>query len=164
MTDLKLLEEIGSRKKPQVIPGGSKRSSLRVNLSAFPQVRRRQELNRMLLANGCGNGEPTNVKFRSTDLRLLVQIAEERGANANPLLRRQAITALSQFRELDAATALARLAQSELEHPSVRISARMALETLSPYLAGCIDVQYQKASTKPTGKKKKKIAPPRERP
>lgn len=162
MADLNLLDEILNREKPQAIPGGSERPSLRANLRAFPQVRRRQELNFILLANGCGNGGTTKVKFRPTDMKLLVQIAEERGSNTNPLLRRQAITVLSQFRELDAAAVLARLARSELEHQSVRISALTALHTLSPDLAYGIDVGYQKAETK-SASKRSKSAPPRDK-
>jgi hypothetical protein len=162
MADIKLLDEVRNPEKPRAIPGGNKRPSLRANLRAFPQVRRRQELNLMLLANGCGNGGTTNVKLRPKDLLLLVLIAEERGSNTNPLLRRAAITALSQFRELDAAAALARLARSELEHQSVRISALTALRTLSPDLAFGIDVGYRKAETKPA-RKGTRGAPPQDK-
>ena len=162
MADLKLLDEIRNQEKPSVIPRGSKRPSLRANLRAFPQVRRRQELNLMLLANGCGNGGAVTVKFRPTDLRLLVQIAEERGSNTNPLLRRLAITALAQFSEVAAAAAMARLARSELEHPSIRISALTALRALSPDLALGIEVGYQKPETKPANKSKKKSPPPKD--
>ena len=162
MADLKLLDELPKRQKPPAIPGGSKRPSLRASLLEFPQVRRRQELNTILLANGCGNGGMTNVKLRPTDQKLLVQIAEERGSNTNPLLRRQAINALAQFRDLDAATALARLAGSELEHQSVRISALSVLRTLSPDLARNIDVGYQKIEITLAGKRKKG-APPQDK-
>lgn len=162
MADLKLLDEIRNDQKPRAIPGGRKRPSLRAGLREFPQVRRRQELNQLLLTNGCGNGGTTDVQFRPTDLTLLVQIAEERGTNTNPLLRRQAIIALSQFRELDAAAALARLARSELEHQSVRVGALTALHTLSPDLACDIDLPSQKAETRPVGKRKKS-APPQDK-
>lgn len=164
MANPKLLDEIHNDQRPQPIAGGRKRPSLRANLQEFPQVRRRQQLNRMLLTNSCGIGKPEPFKFRPSDLKLLIQIAEERGTNTNPLLRRQAIGALSQFREFDAVTTLARLAQSELEHPSVRINARTALQELSPHLAGYINLLYQPYETLPSGKrKKKKSAPPKDR-
>ena len=164
MANPKLLDEIRNNEKPQPIPGGRKRPSLRANLRALPQVRRRQQLNRMLLTNTCGIGEPEPLKFRPADLGLLIQIAEERGTNTNPLLRRQAIAALSQFREFEAVTALARLAQAEFEHPSVRISAQTALQELSPYLTKGMDLPYQRYETQTAGKrKKKKSAPPKDR-
>ena len=162
MADLQLLDELPKRQRPRTIPGGPTRSSVRASLREFPQVRRRQELNHMLLTNGCGNGGTTNVKLKPVDLKLLVQIAEERGSNTNPLLRRQAINALAQFRELEAAAALARLARSDLEHPSVRNSALRGLHTLSPDLACGIDMGYQKAETLSVSKRKKG-APPQDK-
>ena len=105
----------------------------------------------------------TNVKLRPTDQKLLVQIAERSGDQIlDPLLRRQAIKALAQFRDLDAATALARLAGSELEHQSVRISALSVLRTLSSDLAHNIDVGYQKIEITLAGKRKKG-APPQDK-
>jgi hypothetical protein len=162
MADPKLLDELTDKQKLDRIPAVGKRPTLRASLREFPQVRRRQELNFMLLANGCGNGGTTDVRLRPSDLKLLVQIAEERGSNTNPLLRQQAINALVQFRQLDAAATLARLARSELEHQSVRISALTALHTLSPDLAYGIDVGYHKAETSPKSRVKKG-APPRDK-
>jgi hypothetical protein len=165
MADPKLLDEIKYRPKPLPIPGGSKRPSLRVSLTAFPQVRRRQELNVMLLANGCGNGRPVELRFRPQDLRILVQMAQERESETNPLLRRQAISALSQFRDLEAAEALVRLAQSEVEHPSIRVTAKTALRALSPALSAAIETVKQEADegirTK-VRRKAKKSAPPQD--
>jgi hypothetical protein len=164
MADPKLLDEIRNNQKPARIPGGKKRPSLRVSLRALPQVRRRQQLNRMLLTNTCGIGEPEPLKFRAADLGLLIQIAEERGTNTNPLLRRQAIGALAQFREFEAVNALARLARSEVEHPSVRISAQMSLQALSPHLTRGTDLAYEPDEARAPGRrKKKKSAPPKDR-
>jgi len=162
MADLKLVDEIRSRRKSPAIPGGARRPSLKANLQAHPQVRRRQQLNELLLANSCGNGERVEVKLRATDLPILVQIASERGANTNPLLRRQAIDALSQFRTLEAAEVLAVLARSTVEHPSVRISAQTALQTLSPSLASAADLTYHKVPII-RAQKGKRAAPPEDK-
>lgn len=79
-----------------VIPGGAKRTSVRVDRGRMPEVARRERLNRLLLTHDPDVAERNRAKITDHDLELLRRIAQE-GALAGmpPALRRNAITYLA---------------------------------------------------------------------
>ena len=135
MADRKILDQLP---RPPEKSGDLKRPSRRVNLEKFPQIRMRQDINTRLLSHTCANGERTPPRFDANELPLLLQVAGERFANTNPLLRRGAIQALGGFQTLDVANALAALASAPDEHEGVRAHALTVLAGMSPQVANAV--------------------------
>jgi hypothetical protein len=137
MADPDIIKEIRNNEPPQEIRGGIRRASKQVDLRQFPAIQRRQELNSMLLQYSCGTGEATSpsLVFRREDLNLLLQIARERDPNGNPYIRKQAIYALGQFRDLVTAELLWNVASSDLESGELREQALLTLAQVTPALA-----------------------------
>jgi HEAT repeat protein len=132
---------------PVEIRGGSTRQSVYVSLDGLEAVQRRQRINAALLSASCAVDHPEPPRFEIEDLGMLAQIARERNGNGNPLLRKQAVLALGQFRSLGAAETLWELASDETEHESVRVQAATALAAAAPRLAAGLQLQLLNASS-----------------
>jgi HEAT repeat protein len=138
MAEHNQIEQIKNNEPAPYIIGGTTRPSIRVDLSKFETIQRRQELNAVLLQASCAVGAPTPPVFKLEDLGLLLQIAREHDSNGNPLIRKQAIRALEQLRSLEAVEFLWTLASNESEHESLRIQAISALGRAAPTLAASL--------------------------
>jgi hypothetical protein len=114
-----------------VISGGTKRASKRADLEKFPAINRRQKVAAMLMNNSCGNEPSPTSKFVQEDLPILMQIAQEAGPYTNPLLRKQAIRSLRQFKEIQVIELLLRICSSLVEHESMRGQALISLAHVS---------------------------------
>ncbi len=78
------------------IPGGPRRASVRVARGRVPDVRRRERLNRLLLAHDPEVAQRNRDKIGDDDLELLRRIAQEGALSGTPpALRRNAITYLA---------------------------------------------------------------------
>jgi HEAT repeat protein len=118
------------------ISGGPRRPSRKVDgIGRFPLIRRRIELDRMLMENSCAVQPGPTIDLTKEDLPILVQIALEKGENANPLLRKQAIRYLRQFRSVEALEQLLRIFLSSSEDESIRGQALISITDLSPTVA-----------------------------
>jgi HEAT repeat protein len=115
-----------------IIKGGPKRLSRKVDLERFPAIRRRQELATELMKNTCATEPGPISKFMEKDLPVLMQIAQETGANVNPLLRKNAIRSLRQFKLIEVIELLLRISSSSSEHESIRGQALITLARISP--------------------------------
>lgn len=142
MADSKLIEEFRNNEPPPAIPGGARRPSKRVDLQKYDAIRRRQEINVMLLQRACGRDEVPELSFEQEDLGLLMQIARERDPNGNPAIRKHAIRALGIYRNLEAAELLWDIASSEMEHETIRGRALMALAQATPTVAPALVQSY----------------------
>jgi hypothetical protein len=138
MAKLKQLEQIKNNEPAPVIVGGATRPSLRVNLSQYKIIKRRQELNASLLQASCAVGAPPPPVFKIGDLGLLLQIARENDPNGNPLIRKQAVRALGHLQSLEAVEFLWGLASNEAEHESIRIQAISSMAQAAPNLAASL--------------------------
>jgi HEAT repeat protein len=114
-----------------VIKGGAKRASRKIDLEKFPAIRHRQKVAAMLMNNTCGNEPSRASKFTQEDLPILIQIAQEGGPYTNPLLRKQAIRSLRQFRAMEVTELLVKLCSSTIEHDSIRGQALISLAFVS---------------------------------
>lgn len=114
-----------------VISGSAKRASRKVDLEKFPAIKRRQKVTAILMNNSCGNEPSHTSRFAQEDLPVLMQIAQEAGPYTNPLLRKQAIRSLRQFREIQVIELLLRIGSSLVEHESMRGQALISLAHVS---------------------------------
>ena len=117
------------------IPGGNQRPSKRISLERFDAIRRRQELNSMFLQRACGQADLSPLVFKPEDLNILLQIARERDPNGNPAIRKHAIQALGQFRDLETMEILWEIAASPMEHEAIRGQALKSLNRMAPRIA-----------------------------
>ncbi len=120
---------------PQELPGGNRRPSKRVDLERLERIRRRQELNALFLRRSCGQPDAVPPRLDEADLGLVVQMAEEKDPNGNPLVRKHAVDALGRFRDIEATEALWRIFSSESEVETVRGQAALALARSAPNVA-----------------------------
>lgn len=114
-----------------VISGGAKRASRKADLEKFPVIKRRRKVASMLMNNSCGIEPSPTSKFAQEDLPILMQIAQEAGPYTNPLLRKQAIRSLRQFKEIQVIELLLRICSSLVEHESMRGQALISLAHVS---------------------------------
>jgi HEAT repeat protein len=135
MADPKLLDKLP---RPPQRSGDLRRPSRRVSLDKYPAIKRRQDINTRLLSHTCANEERVAIRFAAEDVPVLLQIAQERSANTNPLLRRGAIAALGGFQTLEVANALAALGSAPDEHEGVRAHALTVLADMSPQVATAV--------------------------
>ena len=113
---------------PAELPGGLTRPSVEVDLSAFPAVRLRLDLNARLLDSTCPFGATDQERpFTLDDLDLLLLVTAERFGGEGALLRRQAIVALGTLDSERATERLIALAVSPVEADAVRVAALGAL-------------------------------------
>ncbi len=79
------------------IPGGARRTSVRINRRQIPEVARRERLNRLLLAHDPDVAERNRAKITDHDLVFLRRIAQEGAlAGTPPALRQNAIAYLAE--------------------------------------------------------------------
>ncbi|MFZ1877247.1 MAG: HEAT repeat domain-containing protein [Nitrososphaeraceae archaeon] len=114
-----------------VISGSAKRASRKADLERFPAIKRRQMVASRLMNNSCGNEPSPTSRFVQEDLPILMQIAQEAGPYTNPLLRKQAIRSLRQFKEIQVMELLLRICSSLVEHESIRGQALISLAHVS---------------------------------
>lgn len=94
------------------IPGGTRRESVEVDLKAYPQIQRRLRLNRLLLAHDPEVAEESLAELGEGDLPVLRRMAQETILSGNePMLRRNAISALGRFPNPENLNLLAQLAR-----------------------------------------------------
>ncbi len=118
------------------IRGGPRRPSIKVDdIERFRAIRRRIELDKMLMENNCAVQPGPTIELANEDLPILVQTALEKGENANPLLRKQAIRYLRQFKSIEALEQLLRIFLSTSEDESIRGQALISIAHLSPTVA-----------------------------
>ena len=115
--------------------GGVHRPSIRVDIKRFDSIRRRQELNALLLQRVCTEEEEPALVLEKGDKEILMQIARERDPNMNPIIRKHAIQSLGQFPDLKVAEFLWGIATAELEHQTVRAQSIRALTRIAPRMA-----------------------------
>jgi HEAT repeat protein len=132
MADPKQLDEIYDNEPAPIVP---RRSSDRIDLKRFEAIARRQELNAALLRRTCGVHDAAPQEIELRDLNLLRLMAGERDPNANPTIRKHAIHALGQFKDLQAIELLWEIASSDLEAEAVRGHALLALARVSRKMA-----------------------------
>jgi len=119
---------------PEIL-GGNQRPSKRISMERFAAIRRRQELNSIFLQRACGQAELIPMVFKPEDLSILLQMARERDPNGNAAIRKHAVQALAQFRDLDTLELLWEIATSPLEHESIRGQALTSLNRITPGIA-----------------------------
>ena len=78
MADQKFGDEVRNNEPEPALPGGNERPSGRVDLERFPAIRRRQQLNTLLLRRACTGTEAEPLAFDAEDFALLYQMARER--------------------------------------------------------------------------------------
>ena len=128
--------DFNNNEPPPYVSGGPKRPSRKVeDLQKFPSIRRRIELDNMLMENSCAAEPGPAIELTKEDLPIIVQIALEKGENTKPLLRKQAIRYLRQFRSIEVLEQLLRIFLSSLEHESIRGQALISIAHLSPIVA-----------------------------
>ena len=120
---------------PPALPGGAHRPSIRVDIERFYSIRRRQELNALLLQRACTKEEEPPLVLEKGDKEILMQIACERDPNMNPIIRKHAIQSLGQFPDLKVAEFLWGTATADIEHQTVRTQAIRALARIAPRMA-----------------------------
>jgi hypothetical protein len=108
--------------------GGRTRPSVELDLSDYPAVKLRNDLNARLLDTTCpfGTQQPER-QFTLDDLDLLVLVTAERFGGEGALLRRQAVVALGTLDSDRAIERLVELAISPVETDAVRVAAVGAL-------------------------------------
>lgn len=142
MADPKLIEEFHNNEPQPDVSGGPQRPSKWVDLQRFDAIRRRQELNTVLLQRACGEAELSPPVFEPEDVALLLQIARERDPNGNPAIRKHAIGAMGQFRNLEAMDLLWEIASSTMEHEAIRGQALTSLARVAPRMAPALLERY----------------------
>src|SRR5436309_15294329 len=135
MADINDLEKIRDNEPKPVFAGGPRRPSVRVNLKKFAPVRERQRINRLLLECTCAYDRTEPHVFKAGELKMLQQIALERDPHGNPVLRREAVTALGRTQSIEALQTLWTIAASDFEHDAIRGHALLSLARIAPALA-----------------------------
>jgi len=135
MADINDLEKIRDNEPKPVFAGGPRRPSVRVNLKKFAPVRERQRINRLLLECTCAFDRTEPHVFKAGELKMLQQIALERDPHGNPVLRREAVTALGRTQSIEALQTLWTIAASDFEHDAIRGHALLSLARIAPALA-----------------------------
>jgi HEAT repeat protein len=139
---------------PKYVPGGAQRVSRRVTPTDYPNVQRRLRLNRLLLMHDPEVAEENLAQIEEEDLPVLRRMAQESILSGNtPVLRRNAIAALSRFPTVENLNLLTELAQygedSYVRGASLTALANtnlaMALPLLKEGLAGRDLVEYRRA-------------------
>jgi HEAT repeat protein len=135
MANPEIIDEFYNNEPRPMPPGGTQRSSQRVDLQRFNAIRRRQELNALLTRRTCGVSEAFVQDFEPGDLPLLLQIVQERDPNGNPAIRKHAVRALGEFRNVEVLEVLWTIASEDLEPEGIRGQALLALAYVSPRMA-----------------------------
>ena len=135
MADPEIIDQFYYNEPPPTIPGGTQRPSKRVDLGGYQAIQRRQELNAILLLRTCGRETAQDRAFKSEDLPLLLQISRERNPNGNPAIRKHAIDALAEFRDIGASELLSEIASSDMEAENIRGHALVAFARSTPGIA-----------------------------
>jgi HEAT repeats len=135
MAEPEIIDEFYYNEPPPTIPGGNQRPSKRVDLGEYQAIQRRQELNAILLLRTCGREKALDRPLKSEDLPLLSQISRERNPNGNPAIRKHAINALAEFRDIGASELLWEIASSDMEAETIRGHALVAFARSTPRMA-----------------------------
>jgi len=135
MADPNSFREFRNNEPSPRIRGGTERPSKRVDLQRFPAIQRRQELNSILLQRSCGIERTPSRIFEQEDVKLLLQIARERDPNENSAIRKQAIHALGQFKDLAVAELMWDIVLSDMEAEELQVNALTALAQITPTIA-----------------------------
>ncbi len=138
MVDPQIIDEFYNNEPSPEIEKGSTRPSKLVDLQNFESIRRRQALNGMVLRRICGESVEGTQTFSQEDRNILIQMALERDPNGNVAIRKHAIDALGQYKDLKVAESLLDISSSDVENEIVKSHALMSLAETSPTIATSI--------------------------
>ena len=143
MVDSHIVDEFRNNEPYSEMEGGDRRPSKLVDLQNFNSIRRRQALNSVLLRRACGNESEEGIHtFNQEDRDILVQMALERDPNGNVAIRKHAVNALGQYRELKVAESLLHISTSDIEDETIRSHALVSLAHVSPKMTRSILSHY----------------------
>lgn len=144
------------------VRGGRYRPSQLVQIDRFPEVRRRLDLNQLLLERTCPFDSPQEAPRFDDVLDLLLRTVGERFGAETALLRYQAVVALGTVDADEAVQRLTELAITPVENDAIRIAALVALprerfeelaerlaEDLSPAVASFVREMREGPSGRP---------------
>jgi HEAT repeat protein len=138
LVDPQIIDEFHNNEPSPQIEKGDSRPSKLVDLQNFESIRRRQALNTMMLRRICGESVGGVQTFSQEDRDILIQMALERDPNGNVAIRKHAIDALRQYKDLKVAESLLDISSSDVEDEIVRSHALMSLAETSPKIAKSI--------------------------
>lgn len=100
-------------------------------MEKYPAIKRRHKVAATLMNNTCGIDPTRSQKLDQEDLPILMQITQENGPYTNPVLRKQAIRSLRQFKAAEVIELLLKISSSSVEHDTIRGQALISLAHLS---------------------------------
>jgi HEAT repeats len=136
--DPQIIDEFHNNEPSPQIEKGDSRPSKLMNLQNFESIRRRQALNAVMLRRMCGESVGGVQTFSQEDRDILIQMTLERDSNGNIAIRKHAIDALGQYKDLKVAESLLDISSSDVEDEIVRSHALMSLAQTSPKIATSI--------------------------
>jgi hypothetical protein len=119
--------------------------SVRIDDGRLALVRRRQAIDVRFGGPRCAvDGAASPFALRPSDVEILNVMAREGDPLGGGAAQRTAFAALARVDTLDSAEALVRAAQDPAVHPGLRANALVALQQVSPVLAGSLAGQLLK--------------------